>query len=134
MESSKHEQSTHLRWYFCDQEPDTVHVLRIVVVIGRDAQVIEQIVRNSITQIATINVQTEEHDQDPEENLPIDSAAESILLFHCPTFIGVKAMSVLIIRLGLIVMCKNGVVKHASNSSNAVEIRFLAEEPQGHKR
>jgi hypothetical protein len=57
IESTKHEQITHLRWYFCDQEPDTVHVLRIVVVIGRDAQVIEQIVRSSITQIATINVQ-----------------------------------------------------------------------------
>jgi hypothetical protein len=95
----------HLRRNLRDQKANPVHILRIIIIIRRELQVIQEIVRHSVAQIPSIDIQCEKHNQDPEKYPQVRLAPDRVLLSICPSLGDVELLGILVVCTWYVKLC-----------------------------
>lgn len=121
--------SYHLAGNFGIQETNAVHILRVVEVVGGDTDVIQEVVCGRRTQVATVDVQGEEHDEDPGKDLQVRLAPDGSLFAVRPSLVWIKSVDVFVIVRRQIELGKAPVVENASFRRDGIR-GLLASSPR----
>lgn len=61
-----------LGWQFCEEKRNEEDRLAIVVIVSRHFEVVKEIIRQCLTDVASVQLQSEEHEAYPSTDFPID--------------------------------------------------------------
>lgn len=98
--------------------------------IGRQVQVIEEIVRQGLGQVRAVNLEGHEHDDGEEHDAQVHLANQSSLLAPRPPCRGIEPMHILPVRSRPVLLGRLGVVKDAGQRGGGLVVVLLTSLPK----